>query len=259
MKKTTSGNTFMPEMTNSILISSAPLRKEPSDRSEMTSQVLYGEHLEILDVQEKWLMVRNLEDGYEGWIDRKQVVGIANGNRTMITKPFSFIQNRDGASALLPACSYIQNDTDTVYIDSLVFSKPDKSDTNTPQDLVAFARQFLGTPYLWGGRTFSGIDCSGFSQTVLKVFGKKIPRDANQQSELGQTITFLEESVSGDLAFFDNAEGRITHVGIVVREASKTHILHASGCVREDLLDHQGIFHAQLNQYSHSLRLIKRI
>jgi hypothetical protein len=249
----------MPEMTYSTLLSIAPLRKEASDRSEMTSQILYGEHLEILDTQEKWLMVRSLEDNYEGWIDRKQVIEIPSGPRIMITRPFSLLNSHDGNRTILPACSFISEENEVVMIDTNAFEKPDQYDTSTPDDLAQYARNFLGTPYLWGGRTFAGIDCSGFSQTVLKVFGKKIPRDAYQQAELGETVSFLEESDSGDLAFFDNAEGRIVHVGIVIREKDKTSIVHASGCVREDLLDHNGIYNADIGAYTHQLRIIKRI
>lgn len=203
-------------------------------------------------------MVRSLEDGYEGWIDRKQVAQIASGPRIMITRPFSLLTKHDGTRTTLPACSYIRQEGNSVFIDTNEYSRPHPSDTAIPDDLVTYARNFLGTPYLWGGRTYSGIDCSGFTQTVMKVMGKKIPRDAYQQAEQGETISFLEETVSGDLAFFDNAEGRIVHVGIILRDNNKTRIIHASGCVREDLLDHQGIFHAQQNQYTHSLRLIKR-
>ena len=121
------------------------------------------------------------------------------------------------------------------------------------------ARQFLNAPYLWGGRTILGIDCSGFTQLVMLLNGRSIPRDAYQQAELGDTVAFVEEAQTGDLAFFDNAEGRITHVGIVLREAEHhVSIIHASGKVRIDALDHQGIFNAERSAYSHKLRIIKR-
>jgi len=122
------------------------------------------------------------------------------------------------------------------------------------------ARTFLNAPYLWGGRTILGMDCSGFTQLVLQLNGTSIPRDAYQQAELGATISFVEESQTGDLAFFDNAEGRIIHVGIVIRSADGVvEIIHASGKVRLDSLDHQGIFNKEQSSYSHKLRIIKRI
>jgi cell wall-associated NlpC family hydrolase len=101
-----------------------------------------------------------------------------------------------------------------------------------------------------------GIDCSGFTQNVFAVCGKSIPRDAYQQAELGDTIDFAEEAQEGDLAFFDNEEGRIIHVGMVLKDAK---IIHASGRVRIDKLDHEGIYNAETKTYSHRLRIIKRL
>ncbi|MFL5753049.1 MAG: C40 family peptidase, partial [Bacteroidia bacterium] len=123
------------------------------------------------------------------------------------------------------------------------------------KDIVGLACQFLNAPYLWGGRSIMGIDCSGFTQLVYKLNGYKLPRDAYQQAELGTPLSFVEEAEAGDLAFFDNEEGRITHVGIVL---SDQRIIHASGKVRIDKFDHYGIFHSDRRKYSHLLRVIKR-
>jgi len=113
---------------------------------------------------------------------------------------------------------------------------------------------------LWGGRTAMGIDCSGFTQLVFSLNGISIPRDAYQQADIGTTVTFTEESQTGDLAFFDNAEGRIIHVGIILRDSDNgCRIIHASGKVRIDALDHQGVFHSEQLVYTHKLRIIKRI
>ena len=101
-----------------------------------------------------------------------------------------------------------------------------------------------------------GMDCSGFSQVVHRIVGNDLPRDASQQVELGDTISFVEEAQAGDLAFFDNEEGNITHVGICLGGGD---IIHASGSVRIDKLDHIGIFNADKGTYSHKLRVIKRI
>ncbi|MFM9005256.1 MAG: C40 family peptidase, partial [Flavobacteriales bacterium] len=127
-------------------------------------------------------------------------------------------------------------------------------------DIERCALQFLNAPYLWGGRTVMGIDCSGFTQLVMRLNGSFIPRDAYQQAELGNEVTFVEEAKTGDLAFFDNAEGRIVHVGIVLRRSNEmVEIIHASGKVRIDVLDHQGIFQRELSAYTHKLRIIKRM
>ncbi|HEX2935487.1 MAG TPA: C40 family peptidase, partial [Bacteroidales bacterium] len=126
----------------------------------------------------------------------------------------------------------------------------------SPIEIEEVARKFLHAPYLWGGRTVFGIDCSGFTQIVYKMNGIGIPKDAYQQAEIGEPVQFVEDTRTGDLAFFDNEEGRITHTGIIL---GKSEIIHASGEVRIDKFDHQGIFNEEDNAYSHKLRLIKRI
>jgi cell wall-associated NlpC family hydrolase len=133
--------------------------------------------------------------------------------------------------------------------------------TNTQQTQSAsninyITRQFLNVPYLWGGKTPFGIDCSGFSQIVVRCIGINLHRDAYQQAEQGKVVSFLEEVQTGDLAFFDNEEGRITHVGIMLNSHS---IIHASGKVRLDNIDSYGILDAENRNYSHKLRIIKRL
>jgi len=122
--------------------------------------------------------------------------------------------------------------------------------------LVDTALLYLNTPYLWGGKTPFGIDCSGFTQMVYKLNGFKILRDASQQASQGEALSFIEESTPGDLAFFDNSEGVITHVGIIMEDH---HIIHAHGKVRIDLLDHSGIYNVDTQTHSHKLRVIKKI
>jgi cell wall-associated NlpC family hydrolase len=122
--------------------------------------------------------------------------------------------------------------------------------------LVETALMYLHAPYLWGGRSPFGIDCSGFVQVVYKFSGIQLPRDAWQQAEKGDLLSFIEESAPGDLAFFDNDEGTIIHVGILLEN---NRIIHASGKVRIDVIDHQGIYNRDLRAYTHNLRLIKSI
>lgn len=123
-------------------------------------------------------------------------------------------------------------------------------------DILTTANHFLNAPYLWGGRSLFGIDCSGFTQVVFKIHGKKLNRDASQQAKQGETVAFRSAALGGDLAFFDNEEGRITHVGIML---NNDQIIHASGKVRIDLIDDHGIIHKETGRYSHKLRIIKRI
>jgi cell wall-associated NlpC family hydrolase len=115
---------------------------------------------------------------------------------------------------------------------------------------------FLNSAYLWGGRSIFGVDCSGFCQTVFRFIGIPLLRDAYQQASQGEAIGFLEETKLGDLAFFDNEEGRITHVGMLLDQDT---IIHASGRVRMDTIDHLGIVNVDTGLHTHKLRIIKRM
>lgn len=228
-------------------LSVAPLRKEPSDRSEMVSQVLFGETMHVLESNEKWHLVRLQHDGYEGWIDKKQIVPVEGDlPSTHFLRDVSARVCLNGRSMHLPAGALLPESYNALATET--------------RGIEFYAHMFLETPYLWGGRTFMGIDCSGFTQIVFRLIGKQLPRDAYQQAEMGESISFVEEAETGDLAFFDNTEGRITHVGIVLKEQDGiTNIIHASGKVRIDTLDHSGIYNDEMKSYSHKLRLLKRI
>jgi hypothetical protein len=240
-------------MNDRIIVAIAPLRKEPSDRSEMVSQALLGEELLVLERQEKWSMIRLVNDGYEGWMDNKQFGVFAHEEAAVVlSAPITKCVNDKGEVIWLPAASIVPQ--------SWAQGESQQRWLGDAAGIEQCARTFLNAPYLWGGRTILGMDCSGFTQLVLQLNGTAIPRDAYQQAELGATISFVEESQTGDLAFFDNAEGRIIHVGIVMRSANGVvEIIHASGKVRLDSLDHQGIFNKEQSSYSHKLRIIKRI
>ncbi|MGK0175927.1 MAG: cell wall-associated NlpC family hydrolase, partial [Ulvibacter sp.] len=124
------------------------------------------------------------------------------------------------------------------------------------ENLINTAFMYLNTPYLWGGKTPFGIDCSGLTQMVYKLCGYKLLRDASQQAMQGEVLSFIEESEPGDLAFFDNSEGDIVHVGIIMKD---NYIIHAHGKVRIDRIDHSGIYNIDTRRHTHKLRVIKKI
>ncbi|MBK7851949.1 MAG: C40 family peptidase [Bacteroidetes bacterium] len=249
-------------------LSIVPVRKEPSDRSEMVTQLLFGERVEVIDKQENWRKIRISFDGYSGWVDKKQLITLEAAEYARLELlPLSVsldivqlvvLQNHQVVPVVLGSTltgfnqkKFVFGSTEFQYEGNVsTLQKPD------PSLLLENAYMYLNAPYLWGGRSPFGIDCSGFTQMAFKLCGIAIKRDAAQQAEQGTLIHLLEEANAGDLAFFDNAEGKIVHVGIIL---PNQHILHASGRVRIDTLDHQGIFNQEQNAYTHNLRLIKRM
>lgn len=241
-------------------LSVVALRSEASDTSELISQVLYGDYFKVLEHRKSWSRIRLGFDKYEGWIDNKQFQFIDEleykelhkSDPLMTTDLVDFITNQHkqlhpillGSS--LNGLNYLKHTFDG---EKSVGSK-DKS------KLVETAILYLNTPYLWGGKTPFGIDCSGFVQMVYKLNGFKILRDASQQASQGDALSFIEESEPGDLAFFDNNEGDIIHVGIIMKDH---HIIHAHGKVRIDRLDQSGIYNIDTKTHSHKLRVIKKI
>jgi len=242
-----------------------PVRAEASDRSEQVSQLLFGEHFQILEVQSKWVQIEIAFDGYKGWIDVKQFQYISEEqynylNTTAIVLNADLIEYISTPNnQLLPipmgaALSFLENEE----INTSKFSFEGlKVCGNKPKsELIKTAFMYLNAPYFWGGKTPFGIDCSGFTQMVYKLNGYKLFRDASEQAAQGEALSFIEESEPGDLAFFDNEEGNIIHVGILM---DNNYIIHASGKVRIDRLDHLGIYNADTNRHTHKLRVIKKI
>ncbi|KQO24973.1 hydrolase Nlp/P60 [Flavobacterium sp. Leaf82] len=242
-----------------------PVRSEPSDRSEIVTQLLFGEHIEILERQNQWARIKIQYDDYEGWVDSKQYQIISEANYKQLSND-AIILNADlidyisaPENLLLPiplgaSLSFLNNNE--INTANFEFEGTKTSGIKSKSALINTAFMYLNAPYLWGGKTPFGIDCSGFTQMVYKLNGYKIHRDASQQALEGESLSFIEESEAGDLAFFDNDEGNIIHVGIIMEN---NYIIHASGKVRIDRLDHLGIYNPEINKHTHKLRVIKKI
>ena len=246
----------------------APLRKEPSDRSEIVSQLLFGDRVKVLEQTEKWWLVKNFDDGYEGWMDFKQLGQLSEAQyldgRSFVYLAPAAVNNTliaaNGSAYYIPAgCALPFYEDGFCFLGAEKFEVKFEPQLPNSQSIVAeiekTARFFENAPYLWGGRTLFGIDCSGFVQTVFRLHGLQLKRDASQQAEQGKLVDFLSGAIVGDLAFFDNEEGRITHVGMML---GNDKIIHAAGKVRIDPIDGQGIYNAELGRYTHKLRIIKR-
>jgi hypothetical protein len=251
-------------------LSVIPVRAEPSEKSEMVTQLLFGDLFIINGKKEGWCNIRIVFDNYEGWIDEKMITSLEeeefnrlNHSECLYTTEIVDVMNDITNGILFPvlAGSVIRN------ISGNVFYTGDKQyhfegevtrqgASSNGLGIVETAMTYFNAPYLWGGKTHFGIDCSGFTQQVFKLCGVKLLRDASQQATQGEHINFISEAEPGDLAFFDNEEGSIVHVGIILKNQK---IIHASGKVRIDTIDHQGIINTVTKSYTHKLRLIKRI
>jgi hypothetical protein len=248
-------------------LSIVPLRIEPNDRSEMVSQVLFGEHFIVLETLQKWSKIRLAFDNYEGWIDINQYLLLAEENyfeiegskNALAGELIDFVtdENDNFLTIAIGATLPFYNDKSfklgniNYRYEGKVFKFKQPKET-----LIEMAASFLNVPYLWGGKTPFGIDCSGFTQMVYKLCGYKLLRDAGQQATQGEALSFIEESEPGDLAFFDNEEGVIVHVGMIMKD---NYIIHAHGKIRIDRIDHSGIFNVDTRRHTHKLRVIKKI
>jgi len=257
-------------MTGIIKLSLVPLRVSDSETSEMTSQLLFGEEVKIIEVKDRWYKVQNLMDNYYGWVDRKMIHILSTEDEaktSTVRKYYVSVPLLECTKAisnekmLLAGGSVLHNLLDGKFkIGDEEFyvniSTSEDSTENSGQLIVELAKQYLNSPYLWGGKSVMGIDCSGLVQVVFSMVGKMLPRDASQQVDTGIVVDFLSEVQAGDLAFFENPEGKIIHVGILI---NRHQIIHASGWVKIENYDSQGIISSQTGEYTHTLRVIKRL
>ena len=246
-------------------LSNIPLRIEPSDRSEIVSQVLFGEHFEVLEQNKQWAKIKLQYDNYEGWVDSKQFQIITKSEYDLLSEEpivlnsdlIEYITTPNNSLMTIPlgaSLSFLNHKE--INVDNYEFEGTKISGIKPKSNLINTSFMYLNAPYLWGGKTPFGIDCSGFTQMVYKLNGYYLSRDASQQAVQGEALSFIEESEPGDLAFFDNEEGKIIHVGIIMDD---NYIIHASGKVRIDRLDHLGIYNADLNRHTHKLKKKKKI
>jgi hypothetical protein len=248
-------------------LSIVAVRFEASEKSEMVTQLLFGEHFTILEKQKNWSKIKIFSDGYEGFVDNKQFEEITEDyfEKLSISEAvfsgeiIDFISNSNNDFTTIPIGSrlpfFFKNEF-TINTKRYLYDGKVYSEKLPKKEIIQKAFIFLNTPFLWGGKTPFGIDCSGFTQMVYKLCGYQLLRDAKKQATQGEVLSFIEESEPGDLAFFDNENGEITHVGIILKEY---HIIHAFGKVRIDTLDHSGIFNAELQKHTHKLRVIKKM
>ena len=242
-------------------LSIVPIRTLPDDSTEMVSQLLYGEYFKVLESRKKWSRIRVSYDNYEGWVANNQITLIEENIFQKLNGTTNDSFSADIVShvcgegeMLLPIL--LGSVISTTEILNHSFEGDSIEGKSSKSNLVDTSLLYLKAPYLYGGKTPFGIDCSGFTQMVYKINGYRLKRDAEEQSKQGEALSFIEESEPGDLAFFDNNEGIIDHVGIILKD---NYIIHAFGHVRIDRLDHTGIFNSEKKMYTHKLRVIKKI
>ena len=249
-------------------LSIVPLRSTTSDISEMVNQVLFGETFEVVEKEKEWSKIRLTFDNSEGFIDNKQYTNITENfflklkskKQYFSGEIIDFVTNDKNELTTIPLGSNLP-----FYNNCKLQITPEKnycyegivlSEQKSKKEILQIAFTYLNTPFLWGGKTPFGIDCSGFTQMAYKLCGHHLLRDAKQQATQGKVLSFIEESEPGDLAFFDNEDGEIIHVGIILNDY---HIIHCHGKVRIDTLDHSGIFNRDTQKHTHRLRIIKRL
>jgi len=248
-------------------LNAIPLKSEPNNKSEMISQILFGETFVVSDLEKNWVKIILDFDHYEGWVSKNQIIeltqkdysNIKNNNTYHLNNLVTFISDSNNnlqTISLGASLPFFKNNTFKILDQQYKFDGLVNHKKVLKSELVRMAHLYLNTPFLWGGRTPFGIDCSGFTQMVYKTGGHKLFRDAYQQASQGEVLSFIEESEPGDLAFFDNEEGEIIHVGIIL---DNNYIIHCDGKVRIDRLDHSGIYNVDTKRHTHKLRIMKKV
>jgi hypothetical protein len=246
------------------LLNVIPVREFPKHAAQQITQLIFGECYQILENNGKWLRIESLVDQYQGWIDYKQFTFLSEKEKTCFqeagfslnTDKKAFVTGKHGNERPLNVGSIIPNDSSILKAKHVGLKAPGESFNHTDSriKILQFAHLFLDTPYLWGGRSYFGIDCSAFVQLAYLSIGISLPRDSTPQSKCGRAIE-LADTLPGDLAFFAEAE-KLDHVGFVLEDSK---VLHASGKVRIDLIDSKGIYNEERSVYTHQIRSCRRI
>ncbi|WP_052458152.1 C40 family peptidase [Capnocytophaga canis] len=239
-------------------LSVVPIRLHPCEEAGMVTQLLFGELLQIIDKQEDWYQILVLYDGSEGWILANQIQLISDKEYRKCLKKKEKYAHRWITKLRVKNANnvFLQIPRGATFSHNHLINTSQSTQKPTEKGIVALALDYLNVPFLAGGRTPFGIDAAGFTQIVYKLNGIKLLRTPEKQASQGILVDFIEETIPGDLAFFDDEEGNIIHVGILLGD---NHIIHSYGKVRIDRLDHIGIFNSELRNYTHKLRLMKRI
>lgn len=263
-----------------------PIRSEPSECSEMVTQILFGELFEISEEKDSWSRIRNLSDNVIGWGTTKMMQKLSSDisqrlksfkpvfTRSIITPCYrkgettpqlflpagSRLYDFEEMSGFFPVFHSKTATKEVVEIDDWYIKQSMVDDisvsASTSGNIIKYASGFLNAPYLWGGKSILGIDCSGLVQMVFSIFGFNLPRESRDQVLIGESVVDLSVAQPADLAFFANSEGKVVHVGILL---DASHIIHASGRVHVDPIDNHGIFSETLGRYTHSLYAIRRL
>lgn len=250
-----------------------PVRVEAREGAEQSTQMLFGELCTILEQIPRWNRVKLASDGQEGWVDAKMITLMSKDEhkayRNSLTKaamvafPMTYaVSENNGQTIPLTAGTRLANyNAGRFEVLGVGFRIDPSMVIETPielnqDNLLRTVRFFINVPYLWGGKNALGMDCSGFSQVIMSLFGKSLLRNASEQVTQGMSVESLETVQAGDLAFFDHEDGKISHVGIVIDPAR---VIHCSGRVKVEKLDSKGIFNAEIGAYSHHLVTIRRV
>ena len=228
-------------------LSVIPVRIDSTSKSELVSQLIYGEFFKVIQNNAKWFYIESIDDNYKGWINYSQFKEISEFDFKTLKKTEPVILNNI-FSEVETGRGKMSITIGSKISSSFILNHKLKLKTNYKNSIIENSMKFLNSPYLWGGRTPFGIDCSGFTQQVYRLAGYQLLRDANQQAEQGKEIK-LKNSKPGDLAFF--GEKKVTHVGILI---NKNKIIHAFGSVRIDYINEKGIINSDSNILTHHLK-----